>query len=438
MRKYWSLLSLFVFIGACSQPQSNFSATATPQRGVTESRLPPQARQLQQRFERLQRGYSDVIRITQFGDSHSAADFMTGRLRTVLQRRYGDAGIGWIAPLSIRGQRHDSIAYQSSGWDLFDSRKNNDYWDYPMGGYVAKAESETAIVHLNLRKPQGGRWLLKLLVKGENSVNGWKISNHTTSLPTEIKSTGVGMEIGGIWLTKIPAKGVIVETVAANGAQNTLWDKWQSAWLRRDLEEISRSDMVILSYGTNEAFNDTLNIQQFQRNITHRIQQIRQALPQSVILIIGASESYQRGVNTAKTEVMTTATPTISAPQKPKQNSFSDDNYPTTLAGVAAMKAKQRAQQQSQNATPTLASNNCESQRPRQLSRIQQVLAGVAKQQGTLYWDWQAAMGGACQVPRLITEGLMQKDGIHFTRKGYQQSADNLLDYLQSIGLIHL
>ncbi len=123
MKKIVFVLGLFSFIGACSQPQNTISSLTIP---VTEiSKETRNIQQLRERFDRLQRGYRDVIRITQFGDSHSAADFFTGKLRTVLQQRYGDAGIGWVSPIFVRGQRHEQITYDSEDWQLLDSRRDD-------------------------------------------------------------------------------------------------------------------------------------------------------------------------------------------------------------------------------------------------------------------------------------------------------------------------
>ncbi len=383
MKKYVFLLGLFVFIGACSQSKKNITAFKS---AVSYSNSSSNVVQLKHRFKRLQDGYGDVIRITQFGDSHSAADLFTGRLRTVLQRRYGNAGIGWVSPLRVRGQRHDKITHQSSDWRLFDSRHKGYDGSYPMGGYVAKARSEMAFIRLNHKDTIAGEWLLKLLVK-YNELDDWQVANYTTTLPVEIAGKE-DMEIGGIWLTKASGKGVIVETIAANGAKNTLWNKWGTGWLKRDLATLSHSDMVILAYGTNEAFNKRLSVRQFTNSINRRVQQIRRVLPKAVILIIGAPESYKKRPSKAQLKKV------------------------------------------------EFASEDCQTQRPLLLTQIQRTLANIAKQQGTLYWDWQKAMGGQCQVPDLINQGLMQKDGIHFTRRGYQYSADKLISYLQSIGLI--
>lgn len=387
------MLRMFLFLPmllllACGQSQAAKTTAKTPLQSTPQSAssiggdLAGQIADLRQRFVRLKKGDKAVIRITQFGDSHTAADFFTGRLRDVLQRRYGDAGIGWIAPLRVRGQRHAKITYEQDGWTLYNSRRDA-YPNYPMGGYVAGADEDDAKVRIKLRTPNPRQqWTMKVLYREVSSNNApWKTLHGQTTLPTDYYAHGSNTRIGGIRLEKTRGKGVIVEPIAANGAQNTLWDSWGRDWYLRDLSALD-SDLVILSYGTNEAFDDHFSATAFRRDMTKRVRQVREALPDSLILIMGAPESYR---------------------------------YLSSGASI---------------------NGDCEAQRPSPLTTIQQIQAEVAEQQNTLYWDWQAAMGGRCQVNNLIADGLMQKDGVHFTRNGYELGADYLLAYLKNISLI--
>ena len=54
----------------------------------------------------------------------------------------------------------------------------------------------------------------------------------------------------------------------------------------------------------------------------------------------------------------------------------------------------------------------------------------VAQQSHSLYWSWQDAMGGECSMNIWIAQGLGNKDGVHFTTKGYQAAGDQLANVL--------
>ena len=70
--------------------------------------------------------------------------------------------------------------------------------------------------------------------------------------------------------------------------------------------------------------------------------------------------------------------------------------------------------------------------RPARLTELQQMQREVAASQHTLYWDWQAAMGGECSMKSWINQGLARSDGVHFTASGYdrigQALANSILD----------
>ncbi len=70
-------------------------------------------------FERLrevERGETETLRILWFGDSHIAADFLTGHARKLLQERFGDAGPGLVMPGNPwRYFRHDRARSRGDG-----------------------------------------------------------------------------------------------------------------------------------------------------------------------------------------------------------------------------------------------------------------------------------------------------------------------------------
>jgi len=67
-------------------------------RGITVAGSPEQGEVTQRARELVafarQRGYlpEELVRIIQFGDSHTAADVFSGALRTLFQQKFGDGG----------------------------------------------------------------------------------------------------------------------------------------------------------------------------------------------------------------------------------------------------------------------------------------------------------------------------------------------------------
>src|SRR5690606_2432993 len=102
-----------------------------------------------------------------------------------------------------------------------------------------------------------------------------------------------------------------------------------------------QADLVILAYGTNEAFNDRLDPDAMARELATGIRQVRQALPHAAVLMIAAPDAMVAA----------------SDPQLP-----------------------------------------CAERRPVMHAAVKRVQHEVAQQEKVLYWDWETAMGGQCPM----------------------------------------
>ena len=63
---------------------------------------------------------------------------------------------------------------------------------------------------------------------------------------------------------------------------------------------------------------------------------------------------------------------------------------------------------------------------PRNLAAVRQIQKTLAGEHGWAFWDWSAAMGGACGMQRLVARDppLGFFDHVHFTKPGYVAVAD--------------
>ena len=337
---------------------------------------------------------NSTINIIQLGDSHTASDTLTGILRKQLQQQFGDAGIGWITPMNVSGQRHGLVNFQSSKWQLTSSRTSKNA-DFPMGGYLATPTEAGAQINLTPRQPSNERWQVKLIVKspsqspltlsdsGNQSItlspkkasNAWQEVEAEVSLPLTITANAAYQtQLGGIWLTKKNASGVTMSPIGTNGIQQTNWRLWSDQWTEQLAN--SNADLVILAYGTNEAFNSNLDVTDMENALRLGIRMVKNSLPDATILIIGAPDSMRSKASRDLT---------------------------------------------------------CEQRQPAMLQQVKQAQLRVAQQEKTLYWDWQKAMGGDCSILQWQQEGLAARDLVHFSNSGYQKSAEILYNDLMSL-----
>ncbi|MBD2809407.1 SGNH/GDSL hydrolase family protein [Xenorhabdus sp. Vera] len=338
--------------------------------------------------DKLRHSDTRQLHFVQLGDSHTAADFFTGKLRSLLQDRYGDAGPGFVPPMNIPGQRTATVKFteDKTGWWLSSSRKDNRA-DYPLGGFIAIPESTNSAMRMDSPSARGKYWLSVLYQSHDSTEiktpvatmnlpatqSEWRFSpEQDVRFPVNLYPQDTQLKIGG-WLIKRQNPGIMLSALGINGATINMLDKWQPEWI--DTLSQMKPDMVLLAYGTNEAFNDTLDLATYQRDLTARIQDIRKAMPQAVILLIGPNDSLKN----------------------------------KTAAG-------------------------CGEQQSTLLDNVIQIQQAVAKKQHTLFWDWREYMGGPCSVRGWKQQNLARPDYVHLSAAGYERSAEAL--YRQFIGLV--
>lgn len=339
----------------------------------------PDSHQNAQTKQLAQKLKTKSIHILQLGDSHTAADYLTDAARNHLQQVLGNGGPGWAMPVHFAGMRLARFSYpEQQGWQTFSSRTQPDQ-NYTLGGLNAQPQPG-ARLELNATQPENLQTISLNLRQGPNDDdlditdahgqqfkigaaqknNQWQFARFNAYLPLKI-TTGLSFQtvLGGWWLHNQNNQGAVYSALGINGAQLDQWHRWNTQAWQQTLNYLA-PDLIILAYGTNEAYNDQLNIDTARTNLIESIKQIRTASPHSAIMILGAPESLK---NTAG----------------PCGN------------------------------------------RPLKLSAFQTMQKEIARSQHTLYWDWQAEMGGECSMNNWIRAGLGRPDGIHFTKAGYQK-----------------
>lgn len=317
------------------------------------------------------------VHIVQFGDSHTAADVFSGTLREQLQAVLGNGGMGWGMPMYFTGHRLAEYGYANTGWSAISSRSNHQQ-NYGLGGLLAVPQYTGASltikaklahpeqrIRVSLRQAAGDGAFTGVDANGQQFVfqaakkdNTWQLAEFNATLPFTIRAENAAHSaIAGWWASNRQGKGAVVSAIGINGAELSSWKLWNDAW-QTELAQIA-PDLVILAYGTNEAYN-AVDVDQAKRQLLSRISQIRQASPNTAVMILSAPESLK------------------------------------TTGGSCG-------------------------QRPASLTQIQAMQYAVAQSQHTLFWNWQQAMGGACSMQQWINRHDALRDGVHFSASGYQK-----------------
>jgi len=336
----------------------------------------------------------EPIRIIQLGDSHTAGDYFSGQLRQRLQNQFGDAGIGWLTPGYITNQRSSEVLLRSTGsWKLSDAKQHKHSGVFPVGGFI-NTSAGNSILEIKVKEvPAAGQWRLniwqnsrqtpwslalpggkvhKLPGQGDAKAN-WRLStqeldaNKVSGLKLLAPSGG---KLGGVILDRM-MPGITLDALGNNGSVANVINRWDSATLRSQLQW-RNPQLIILAYGTNEAFGKDLVPETYEAELRQAIRSLRGAAPEAAILLVGAPSS-----------------------------------------------AKSR---------PPHINGGCRVPLPPSLIKVQNSQRRIARQEGTLYWDWSAMMGGNCGAQFWLKQKtpFMRPDLVHMSPEGYVASADAL------------
>ena len=303
----------------------------------------PSGKALEKFFAKLvkveQKEPGAVARIVYYGDSIVASDFITGKLRRLMQDRFGDAGHGYAI-----------VANAFPGWFHIDvARKSSDQWKtsrcigpfaedgfYGLGcvSFTARREGEwfsmgtadldkwgTKVSRFELEyleQPDGGdvEFLLDGASHSSLKTSGAekKLKFHTIEVEDgphkmEVRTTSdAPTRLFGMRMER-DVPGVTLSALGITGARAKFLDKQDDAHWAESLKA-AKPDLVVLAFGTNEvgdgllAFDDKGQkskdpMGDYERNLTRVMEQVEAALPEASYMLVGpmdmASKKAEEG-----------------------------------------------------------------------------------------------------------------------------------------------
>jgi lysophospholipase L1-like esterase len=263
-----------------------------------------------------QREPGAVTRISHFGDSPLTGDLISGEARTRLQAAYGDAGHGFILagrPWGWYG--HDGVALKASSWKALSpllTAGDGGFHGLGAVSFSGSAASRTEIVLEKggftrlevtyLVRPGGGHF--SVLVDGEppaeartdgparrQGVLSLQLGKEARRVVLSARGDGP-VSLHGVVLER-EGPGIVYDALGANGAavhMLTLLDA--DGWIQSLAAR--RSDLVILSYGTNESGYEGIPGTRYRLDWIEVIGRIRKALPGVSILVMAPMDRGMR------------------------------------------------------------------------------------------------------------------------------------------------
>ena len=247
----------------------------------------------------------DPVHILQFGDSHTASDDWVNALRTAAQAKYGDGGPGFVqAGHPYRGyRRFDATGASSIGWKTQGTMQIHGDANQGLSGISISTTAPNQTVTLTasgelldifyLQQPGGGE--IELTIDGQSAgiftTDGdlGPGQSEYSLAPGEHRLILRTLHFAPVRLfgwTLDNKRGVTVETLGINGAQQNVILNWNGRILESELQQRNPS-LVILAYGTNEANSRLWTAEQYRADLLAVMDRIRHAVPGASILMIG-------------------------------------------------------------------------------------------------------------------------------------------------------
>jgi len=262
---------------------------------------------------------SDHARIVWFGDSHTAADFMTGEIRRKLGERFGVGGPGLVR-LGVSSYRHEGVKLVHEGRFRIEpeppSRRSTE-GDTALGfegmraipadaharidaRIDARAVRGTVHYELLFELPPGASFRVavgssKHLIDARTHltrVQGSPILRLGLEGPAsdalELDSMSGAPRFYGM-LAEGSEPGVVLDTSGIDGARVATALAWNADVFAAELRA-RRPDLVAIAYGTNEAF-DSRRAESIGTELTALVERVRRGAPAADCLVVGPPDA---------------------------------------------------------------------------------------------------------------------------------------------------
>jgi len=257
-----------------------------------------------------------VTRIVHYGDSPTTADLITGDVRIQLQKRFGDAGHGFLLVAKPWAwYQHTGADVSGSGWQMTPaSRFVSHDGMFGLGGvsFTGSGSARSRMVFANggntqfeawyLRQPGGGEFSLwadgralgRVDTAGDSKAPGFA-AFRTESAAAELE---IHVERGSVRVFGItaegPGPGVVYDSLGLNGASITVLSRMynEQHWA----EELQHRNpaLVIVNYGTNEADFAEFVDGQYEKELRDALRRIQTALPEASVLVMSPMDRGRR------------------------------------------------------------------------------------------------------------------------------------------------
>lgn len=257
-----------------------------------------------------------LARVSYWGDSIVASDFVTATLRRKLQKRFGDAGHGFMLLANPwPGYFHNDVTrFAVPGWHV--SRVVGPFAKdglYGLGGVSFRADGPGLFSRFGTAKsgafgravsrfvvdylehPAGG--LLEIKVDGAHretidtradkpvsAIKTYEVPDGEHEL--EVRALTAGVRAFGVWMER-DAPGVVLDALGIQGCRIRFLDQTDDAHFAEQLA-LRDPSLAVFEYGMNESEDGELYpLREYEATMKAVLVQVRTALPNASCMLVG-------------------------------------------------------------------------------------------------------------------------------------------------------
>ena len=324
------------------------------------------------------------ISVLQIGDSHIQADYISAKIRTNFQNDFGNAGRGLIVPIKVAGSNEPFNYRITSNVKCYGKRcvYVNDSLDYGIGGFAVKTSDDTAQFRIRTfdYAPLNYAFNKMTLFYQQDSSYNFSLQDSLGNVLGSVKKDST--QLRNVSVIQLPTT---TNEVYLKAHRNDSSESY-SILYGMNLENDS-SGVLYHSIGVNGA-------EAYQyAHAKYFAEQTAVLKPEVIIISLGTNEAQRRPFDKALTE--------------------------------ARLDSLVKQLQQYNPGKPIILTTPPDSYYRRKyynssISSYHVIVVDYAKANNLAVWDLFSATGGYKSCYQWKKYGLMQRDGVHFTRGGYE------------------
>lgn len=348
---------------------------------------------------------AQTVSVIHLGDSHVQAGHFTVPIRKSFTQRWGDGGIGWVAPFRLLGTNppiHTNVRASTAGTSGIKITERDYDRESPTGMVLQTKESGDITYTFQCG---GGQTFDRIVIYRQRETEPFTLSGDSlrtlaqdtlTRKPIVTDTLLVGHYVSSAEVTA-PASavwygaslerssgGVLVHTIGYNGATYYTYGKDSFA----SSVAILRPRLIILSLGTNESVSRSFSRNGFGAEVARMVQSLRASNPDCAIVLTSPLANYQR----------------IRTAHKRRRG--------------------KRRRRRTVYRTTYRVNTNCQ--------LVADELQQQARELGCGYIDLFAHFGGAAGARQLLSDGILSGDRVHLTAAGYNKVGEAIATALQA------